>query len=120
MFAHFVSADRPEADLRNTNISERLVSIDCAGGFCALDQRDHASQCFELGRGVARTADGGADVQLSNYLARRAGETAERLEDRYQGGSDAGLFDAPRDQTHGLMANRSRGHQQYRVDLIGK
>ena len=84
-----------------------------------LDERDHPPEGRELTFDVTGPTHGGTDVQPTDHLAGRTRGAAERREHGHQRGRDSGLFQAACDQTHGLMADRSRGYEERRLDRVG-
>ncbi len=87
--------------------------------FSIVDQCDHAPQCIELSLDVSRPTHGSANIELSNQLARWACETAQRFKDGHQRRCKSGALETSCNQTHGLMADRSRGNEQDGFDVIG-
>ena len=81
-------------------------------------QCNHPQQRVPLSGNIVGSTYSCTDVQFADHLSGRTGETAERFENRNECGGDSGVLETPRDQTHGLMANRSRRDEQHRVDVV--
>ena len=86
--------------------------------FRLIDQRNHAPQRLHLSRNIVGPTHRRPNIQLPNHLPRRPCKRSQRLHHRNQHRRHARLFEATRDQTHGLMTDGSRWHQQHGIDVI--
>ena len=94
------------------------VLVDGAELLGVLDQGDQSRQGRALPLDVVRPPDGRPDIQPPNHLAWRPRRTAQPWHDADQRSRDSGLFETTRNQTHGLMADRSRWNQECRLDIV--
>jgi hypothetical protein len=94
------------------------VRINFSEYLSALEKCNHSSKCFFLTLYVFGPANGRADIQASNDLPWWARERTERSHDRNEYGRNPSGLEASCDQTHGLMANRSRRNQQGTFDRV--